>query len=924
MFPRLIAALLVAASSVVLSGCAGCSEPPAKAKLKDLGVPCSQDDECELSFCDTPPGEAAPVCMKPCAEGCSLGVEVCTTLSKDRYACVPEKAGLCQACTTKADCPYPADECLQLGDERFCGRDCRFDGICPDSFRCTDGRMVDGGIVPRQCQPRSSTCGCTAESAGQQLPCEVKNNFGTCTGVITCDPNQGYSNCSALVPAAETCNGVDDDCNGQTDEGLGEFTCGTGICARTVPACVNGQPQGCYPGTGEVEQCNGLDDDCDGTVDDGYDLATSLQHCGACNTPCAPPFALPQCAGGVCGIIACLQDHWNLNGLVADGCEYACQLTGNEICDGKDNDCDGQVDESSAADDVNNCGACGTVCVVPNASPKCQGGACGVAVCNPGFGDCNGLGADGCEVALATDVDHCGTCGNACSFANADATCTAGTCGFACKPDFWDLDGQPANGCEYACTKTSDTDFPDLLFVDANCDGLDGEVANAIFVAPTGFDGNPGTRTQPRRTISAGVSAAVAGTKRDVYVATGNYPESATVTGGVGVYGGYTVGTWGRSLTSLTTLNTGNPGMVLDNSDNSIIQLLEVFAGNASTPGGSSVGIFAKSSTGVVFERVNAKAGTGAAGTTGAVGARGADGNPGGDGQPGCENDSLGCNSCNPPLGGAGGINNSCGRNGGKGGAPGYYDAAGSAGGTGVAGTAGGQSIPAGEGNKTWGSPHVGGNGSSGADGTNGANGDGMGTVGPSGYVPASSGNGSSGGHGNGGGGGAGGGGGGMTGSIFTNWCYSYGGGGGGGGAGGCGGAGGGKGGSGGASISLLLYASQVSAVACGFEAGPGGAGGNGAEGGLGGAGGGGGRVFYGGNGNQDDASNGARGGEGGNGGRGGAGGAGGGGPSVAVMRSGTSTFTDAQCAFLVGNGGQGGTNPNGGTGAAGETHTVY
>jgi hypothetical protein len=918
MVPRLIAALLAAASaSAALTGCAGCSEPPAKAKLKDLGVPCTQDDECELSFCDTPPGEAATVCTKPCAEGCSLGAEVCTTLSKDRYACVPEKAGLCQPCTTKADCPYPADECLQLGDERFCGRDCRFDGICPDSFRCTDGRMVDGGIVARQCQPRSSTCGCTADSAGQQLPCEVQNNFGTCTGVITCEPNQGYSNCSALVPAAETCNGADDDCNGQTDEGLGEFTCGKGICARTVPACVNGQPQACYPGTGEVELCNGLDDDCDGTVDDGYDLATSLQHCGACNTPCTPPFALPQCAGGVCGIIACLQDHWNLNGLVADGCEYACQLTGNEICDGKDNDCDGQVDESSAADDVNNCGACGTVCVVPNASPKCQGGVCGVGVCNPGFGDCNGLGADGCEVTLATDVDHCGSCGNGCSFANADAACGANTCSFTCKPDFWDLDGIASNGCEYACTKSSDTDFPDLLFADANCDGIDGEVANAIFVAPTGFDGNAGTRAQPRRTISAGVSAAVAGQKRDVYVAAGNYPESATVTNGVGVYGGYVVGTWARSTTSLTTINTGNPGMVLDNSDNSIIQLLEIFGGNASSAGGSGVGLFIKSSSGVLLERVNVTAGSGAAGANGTVGSVGNAGNAGSPGAPGCEDDGfITCGSCNRPAGGVGGTS-SCSRTGGVGGTPGNNAATGNSGGTGVGGTPGGQGTPQGYGNFTWSGSYVGSDGAAGSDGADGVNGDGLGSVSVSGYVPATSGNGLTGSHGNGGGGGGGGGGG----SFF---CTSYGGGGGGGGAGGCGGSGGGKGQSGGASVALLLYASQVSTTSCGFASGNGGNGGNGAGGGVGGLGGAGGGFSYGGNDDQDDGSNGARGGRGGNGGQGGAGGAGGGGPSLAVMRSSTSTLSDTQCAFLVGNGGQGGTNANGGTGAAGETHTVY
>ncbi|MBM4378022.1 MAG: hypothetical protein FJ086_01785, partial [Deltaproteobacteria bacterium] len=547
MTPRLLAAALLAATlSVVLSGCAGCSEPPAQAKLKDLGVPCEEDDECELSFCEaTPGGPPDKVCMRPCAEGCLIGSEICTSVSKERFACVPEKAGLCQACVTKEDCPYPADECVKLGDESFCARDCRFDGICPDSFRCSDARLVDGGLVTRQCQPRSSTCGCTAESAGQTLPCENTNTLGTCTGKVTCDPNQGYSTCDARVPANETCNNVDDDCDGQTDEGLGDLECGVGLCRRTASACINGAPGACYPGVGEVEQCNGLDDDCDGAVDDGYNLQTSLDHCGACNNRCAPPNALPQCAGGECLVAACFQNFYNLNGLVVDGCEYACTYTGLEICDAKDNDCDGIVDaDVEAGWSVDNCGACGTVCTTPNATPACPAGTCVVGACNPGFGDCNGQGADGCEVTLATDVAHCGTCGNACTFANAAPSCTAGMCGYTCLPDFWDLDGLASNGCEYACTKTSDTDLPDMAFVDANCDGIDGEVANAIFVSTSGNNANAGTRTAPKATIAAGLTEAVAQNKRDVYVALGNYTQQVTVTGGKNLFGGYDPAKW--------------------------------------------------------------------------------------------------------------------------------------------------------------------------------------------------------------------------------------------------------------------------------------------------------------------------------------------------------------------------------------------
>src|SRR6185503_9450467 len=66
------------------------------------------------------------------------------------------------------------------------------------------------------------------------------------------------------VPAPETCNRRDDDCDGMVDDGLGTITCGTGACSRTVQNCADGFPQTCTPGTPGTETCNGIDDDCDG------------------------------------------------------------------------------------------------------------------------------------------------------------------------------------------------------------------------------------------------------------------------------------------------------------------------------------------------------------------------------------------------------------------------------------------------------------------------------------------------------------------------------------------------------------------------------------------------------------------------------------------------------------------------------------
>ncbi|MDO9022186.1 MAG: hypothetical protein Q7V43_34985, partial [Myxococcales bacterium] len=75
---------------------------------------------------------------------------------------------------------------------------------------------------------------------------------------------------------------------------------------------------------------------------------------------------------------------------------------------------------------------------------------CVVGGCRAGFGDCNGMAADGCEVNVrGSNVNHCGGCGVVCRFPNAAATCATGVCALgACNAGFADCDGNPANGCE--------------------------------------------------------------------------------------------------------------------------------------------------------------------------------------------------------------------------------------------------------------------------------------------------------------------------------------------------------------------------------------------------------------------------------------------------------------------------------------------
>ncbi|MCA9516379.1 MAG: hypothetical protein KC635_15665, partial [Myxococcales bacterium] len=117
---------------------------------------------------------------------------------------------------------------------------------------------------------------------------------------------------------------------------------------------------------------------------------------------------------------------------------------------------------------------------------------------------------------------------------------------FVCVPD---LTCVPEEGPDYAGDS-----------IDSNCDGIDGEVENGVFVARNGSDtANNGTIRQPLQTIAAGLAQAVAQGKRDVYVASGVYSESVVLADGKGVFGGYSADFAVRDPAALETAIIGDP-----------------------------------------------------------------------------------------------------------------------------------------------------------------------------------------------------------------------------------------------------------------------------------------------------------------------------------------------------------------------------
>ncbi|MFP2930583.1 hypothetical protein ACLESO_36375 [Pyxidicoccus sp. 3LG] len=91
--------------------------------------------------------------------------------------------------------------------------------------------------------------------------------------------------------------------------------------------------------------------------------------------------------------------------------------------------------------------------------------------CPAGTADCDGNPGNGCEANLTTDEYNCGACGTTCQDRPyAEGVCVAATCGNSCQPGWYDCDGNAANGCEssYACTSNTCTiDRPSELMVTA-------------------------------------------------------------------------------------------------------------------------------------------------------------------------------------------------------------------------------------------------------------------------------------------------------------------------------------------------------------------------------------------------------------------------------------------------------------------------
>jgi hypothetical protein len=222
---------------------------------------------------------------------------------------------------------------------------------------------------------------------------------------------------AGVTPAAETCDGQDNDCDGHVDEDLTDMACGSsmqGLCHMGKASCIAGKWTECVGAVEpmpEVCDPSGLDENCNGMSNEGC----------ACTPGKTQPCGMD---GGICkmGTQSCSADAtWgtDCNGAV---------LPQTEICDGKqDEDCDGLLDAQDP-----DC-AC-----INGKSESCVAGrgvcAMGTRTCNNGkWSDCRSVTGPQTETCDGIDTDCDGSpdnnavCPNGQVCSNGHCVCSEGS-----------------------------------------------------------------------------------------------------------------------------------------------------------------------------------------------------------------------------------------------------------------------------------------------------------------------------------------------------------------------------------------------------------------------------------------------------------------------------------------------------------------
>ena len=427
-----------------------------------------------------------------CAPACSTDGDcvtgVCAEIDgKDGKikVCADQHAALCAPCKADSECQVPGAAtaaCVRVGGAgAFCSVGCAADSDCPNQSTCAEVQNAAGDTV-KQCTPKQAgacTCSGWAKAHQAATTCWAEGLPG-CTAEISCGET-GLSACAPAAAATETCDGVDQDCDGSTDQG-------DALCdddnACTADACAKGacshlpQSGDCSDGDActEADSCDagsckaGLaancadgnpctDDSCDSakgcvqlpnkvTCDD-VDACTSGDVCalGLCAGVTVSCDDSDPCTDDACDSVkGC--SHTQNTAPCDDGDKCTDKDTcGKGVCGGIATNCDDKnictldaCDSATGCSHVNNLAPCddGDACTTGESckAGKCQSGAaacddgkpCTVDSCDKATGACTNAPAPG--TTACDDGDPC-TTGDACKAGACVGTakdCPGGTC----------------------------------------------------------------------------------------------------------------------------------------------------------------------------------------------------------------------------------------------------------------------------------------------------------------------------------------------------------------------------------------------------------------------------------------------------------------------------------------------------------------